>query len=117
MNMLTDALSGPSLYSVLSMHGVMTWEDDDLTVHCQEVVLPPSAIANEAADCQLPALVERHGVPFSELMDFSMINCLQLAAYAASSKLLMVSLFCRCFQQQCGLAIALITARTCRAVR
>ena len=64
MNMLTDAGLGPALYSVLAMHGVMTREDEALTVHCQEVVLPPAAIAEKTGDCQLAALLDRHGVLF-----------------------------------------------------
>ena len=34
MNMLTDAGFAPAQYTVLSMHGVMTWEDAALTVYC-----------------------------------------------------------------------------------
>ena len=67
------------------------------------------------------ALLDRHGVPFPELMDFGIINCLQLAADSASSNILIYKhlvqslpmhclvMFCRCFQHQCGLVIALIT--------
>ena len=121
MTVLTDAIGAPAVHSVLSMHGVMTWEDDDLQVHCQEVVLPPAAIAAKTADCQLKALLGRHGVDFAQMMDGGIINCLQLAVDSASSNFLMVEhlvqtlaphclvMFCRCFQHQCGLIISLVT--------
>ncbi|CAK0829920.1 unnamed protein product, partial [Prorocentrum cordatum] len=66
----------PCGQQVMTQHGVLHWEDEDLRVHSQELIFPPSVLESATADCMLGGLARALRVDMDELWPSALLACL-----------------------------------------
>ncbi|CAK0826756.1 unnamed protein product [Prorocentrum cordatum] len=69
----------PCGQQVMTQHGVLRWEDEDLRVHSQELIFPPSVLESATADCVLGGLARALRVDVDELWPSALLACLSLS--------------------------------------
>ena len=112
-----DTAAAPNLWSIMQQHGHLTWEDPEKTVHSQDVLFAPSALAEGTADCMWAALEAKHRSCLPTLLDSAHRRALVFSSDAAAVNRKVMKyiaslfpstlvLWTKCAQHQVGLILA-----------
>ena len=107
--------------SILGQHAVLHWDDADLNVRTEEVLLSPVALDAKTADCTFEGLRARSPLPFDKIAQAATLPCVQLCAdsvvgnfkiFKHLSRVLgpqVPLLFTRCLQHRAALCMSALT--------